>query len=130
MVLLVREVLQPFYLFILYSVILWFYEVYIYYASIICATSIVSIGINLYQIIKLNNKIYSMAYYTTPVHVLRGSTVVEKSSIDLVPGDIVFIKKAVKLPYDGVLLGGSVLINESALTGESVPIVKKGVDPH
>jgi hypothetical protein len=45
-----REVLQPFYLFIIYSVILWFYELYVYYASIITATSIISIGINLYQI--------------------------------------------------------------------------------
>jgi len=32
------------------------------------------------------------------------------------------------LPFDGVLLGGSVLMNESALTGESVPIVKKAID--
>ena len=70
-----------------------------------------------------------MAYYTTPMHVLRGNNIMELSSIELVPGDIAFLKKAIKLPFDGVLLGGSVLINESALTGESVPIVKKAIDP-
>ena len=110
--------------------ILWYYEAYNYYASIIVGTSVISIAINLYQVIQLNNKIYSMAYYTTPMYVLRCNTVIEKSSIDLVPGDLVFLKKAIKLPFDGVLLGGSILINESALTGESVPIVKKGIDQH
>jgi P-type E1-E2 ATPase len=58
-----------------------------------------------------------MAFYTTPMQVLRNKDVLEVSSIDLVPGDIVFIKKSIKLPFDGVLLGGSVLMNESALTG-------------
>lgn len=33
------------------------------------------------------------------------------SSVDIVPGDIVFIKDAIKLPFDGILLGGSVLMN-------------------
>lgn len=127
-VLFVREVLQPYYFFILYSVILWYYEQYNYYASIILGTSVISIAINLYQVIQLNNKIYSMAYYTTDMHVLRGNNVQLINSQFLVPGDLVFIKKAIKLPFDGVLLGGSVLINESALTGESVPIVKKGID--
>lgn len=39
------------------------------------------------------------------------------SSVDIVPGDIAFIKGVMKLPFDGLLLGGSVLINECALTG-------------
>jgi hypothetical protein len=107
----IREVLQPFYLFIIYSVILWYYEKYVYYASIILVTSVVSIGINLYQVMDLNAKIYEMAFYTTPMKVLRGKEVVECSSIDLVPGDIAFLKKSIKLPFDGVLLGGSVLMN-------------------
>jgi P-type E1-E2 ATPase len=34
-----------------------------------------------------------------------------------VPGDIVFLKEPIKIPFDGVLLEGSVLINECALTG-------------
>jgi P-type E1-E2 ATPase len=47
------------------------------------------------------------------------------SSIDVVPGDVVFLKAAIKIPFEGILLEGSALINECALTGESVPIVKK-----
>jgi P-type E1-E2 ATPase len=42
-----------------------------------------------------------------------------------VPGDIVFLKDPIKLPFEGLILEGSALINECALTGESVPVVKK-----
>lgn len=43
----------------------------------------------------------------------------------MVPGDLVFLKKPVKIPFEGIILEGSALINECALTGESVPVVKK-----
>ncbi len=60
-----------------------------------------------------------------PVNVLREGKVESISSIDVVPGDIVFLKDAIKIPFEGVILEGSALINECALTGESVPVVKK-----
>jgi P-type E1-E2 ATPase len=66
---------------------------------------------------ELNKKIFDMAYYEVKVHALRSTGVVEISSVDVVPGDIVFIKDSIKLPFDGILLGGSVLMNECALTG-------------
>jgi len=53
---------------------------------------VVSIGINLYQVMDLNKKIYEMAYYTKTMHVLRGREVCEADSSEFVPGDIVFIK--------------------------------------
>jgi len=40
-----------------------------------------------------------MAYYDIPVHVLRKDAVVQISSVDLVPGDVVFLKDPVKLPF-------------------------------
>lgn len=88
-------------------------------------TSAVSIAINLYQIRQLNEKIFHMAYYDIPVNVLRGCTVIQISSVEVVPGDIVFLKDPIKLPFEAVILEGSALINECALTGESVPVVKK-----
>jgi P-type E1-E2 ATPase len=57
--------------------------------------------------------------------VLREGKVQSISSLDVVPGDIVFLKKPIKLPFEAILLEGSALINECALTGESVPVVKK-----
>lgn len=66
-----------------------------------------------------------MAYFDIPINVLRDDQVVNISSVDVVPGDIVFLKNAIKLPFEGIIMEGSALINQCALTGESVPIVKK-----
>jgi len=44
---------------------------------------------------------------------------------DLVPGDIVLLTEGERIPADGVLRAGDVLtIDESALTGESVPVAR------
>jgi heavy metal translocating P-type ATPase len=44
------------------------------------------------------------------------------------PDDIVIIKPGVRLPVDGVIVKGSSAVNESTLTGESVPVDKKEGD--
>uniref|UniRef100_A0A3B4XBJ6 ATPase cation transporting 13A2 n=1 Tax=Seriola lalandi dorsalis TaxID=1841481 RepID=A0A3B4XBJ6_SERLL len=47
------------------------------------------------------------------------------SSVDLVPGDCVIIpQEGLLLPCDAALLAGECLVNESMLTGESVPVLK------
>ncbi len=66
-----------------------------------------------------------MAYFDIPLNVLRNDKVINISSVDIVPGDIVFLKDAIKLPFEGIIMEGSALINQCALTGQSVPIVKK-----
>ena len=48
----------------------------------------------------------------------------EISSENLVPGDIIEIKNQSMMQCDVVLLNGSVILNESILTGESLPITK------
>jgi len=80
-------------------------------------TSTISIAINLYQIRQLNEKIFHMAYYDIKVNVLRDNEIVQISSVDVVPGDIVFLKDNIKIPFEGIILEGSALINECALTG-------------
>jgi len=49
------------------------------------------------------------------------------SSSSLVPGDIVQVPQGVTLPCDLALMRGSCVVNESMLTGESVPVVKNSV---
>ncbi|KPP56549.1 hypothetical protein Z043_125821, partial [Scleropages formosus] len=47
------------------------------------------------------------------------------SSVDLVPGDCVLIPpEGLLLPCDAVLLAGECVVNESMLTGESIPVMK------
>lgn len=99
------------YLFLFYSVSLWYYELYYIYATIVLATTIIAIAITVYQLKALNNKIFQMAYYEVKLQALRDGSVIEVSSIDLVPGDIVFLKDPIKLPFEGIILEGSALIN-------------------
>jgi cation-transporting P-type ATPase 13A2 len=42
----------------------------------------------------------------------------------LVPGDVIEVPSSVKMPCDMVLLTGSTVMNESMLTGESIPVIK------
>ncbi|KAG7247173.1 hypothetical protein CRUP_029765, partial [Coryphaenoides rupestris] len=48
--LLIKEVLNPFYIFQLFSVILWAFEEYYYYAATIVFMSFISIATSLYTI--------------------------------------------------------------------------------
>lgn len=64
----------------------------------------VGIVINLYQTYTLNNKIYEMAYYEIEVNVLRNDKVVKISSMNVVPGDIVFLNDPIKIPFDAIIL--------------------------
>ena len=45
-------------------------------------------------------------------------------SNDLVPGDIFMVPENMKMPCDAILLSGSSIVNESMLTGESIPVIK------
>jgi Cu+-exporting ATPase len=47
---------------------------------------------------------------------------------EVVVGDTVLIKPGVKIPVDGVVLDGNSSVDESMLTGESIPVEKKSGD--
>jgi len=44
--------------------------------------------------------------------------------VNLLPGDIIKIGNTTTIPADCVLLKGKLIVNESMLTGESVPLTK------
>ncbi|MBO4484248.1 MAG: heavy metal translocating P-type ATPase [Lachnospiraceae bacterium] len=48
---------------------------------------------------------------------------------EVVVGDIFLVKPGDSVPVDGVVLSGTTGINESALTGESMPVTKEAGDP-
>ncbi|XP_054631130.1 cation-transporting ATPase 13A2 isoform X2 [Dunckerocampus dactyliophorus] len=124
--LLTEEVLNPFYLFQIFSIILWLFDEYYFYAACIFFVSMLSIGISLYEIRKQSTTLHSMARLVTKVTVLRSSGVQENvSSEELVPGDCICLPKdGLLLPCDAALLIGECLVNEGMLTGESVPVLK------
>lgn len=44
---------------------------------------------------------------------------------DLKPGDVFLVKPGEAIPTDGIILGGSSIIDEAPVTGESLPVEKK-----
>jgi P-type Cu+ transporter len=44
---------------------------------------------------------------------------------ELVPGDVILVRPGEKIPTDGVITEGASFVDESMLTGESVPVEKK-----
>uniref|UniRef100_A0A4W4E076 Cation-transporting ATPase n=1 Tax=Electrophorus electricus TaxID=8005 RepID=A0A4W4E076_ELEEL len=127
-VLLVNEVLNPFYVFQLFSVILWIVEFYLYYAAAIVLMSAISITMSLYTLKKQYIMLHDMAsaYSVARVSVCRGDQeVMEVLSTELVPGDVIIIPAGgMVMPCDAALLNGTCIVNESMLTGESVPVTK------
>jgi Cu2+-exporting ATPase len=61
----------------------------------------------------------------TKANVIRKGTEVEVPTAEVVAGEIVVIRPGNKIPVDGVIETGESLVDESMLTGESMP-VKKG----
>lgn len=57
--------------------------------------------------------------------VIRNDMEVEVAVADLVEGDIIVIKPGQSIPVDGVIVDGSSAVDESALTGESIPVAKR-----
>ncbi|MDR0585965.1 MAG: heavy metal translocating P-type ATPase [Treponema sp.] len=47
---------------------------------------------------------------------------------EVIPGDIIVVKPGAKIPVDGVVTEGNTSIDESMLTGESMPVDKKSGD--
>lgn len=121
-----QEVLHPFYVFQIFSIILWSLDQYYYYAGCIFIISVLSIGDSLMETRKTSQRLSKLAHFQCEVRVYRGGFWTNIDASELVPGDIYEISdpKLSILPCDSVLLNGSCIINESILTGESVPVSK------
>ncbi len=61
-------------------------------------------------------------------HLIRDGAVHEVNVADLKPEDHVLVKPGEKIPADGRVLEGATDVNESALTGESQPVIKRAGD--
>ncbi|XP_053853383.1 polyamine-transporting ATPase 13A2 isoform X7 [Vidua macroura] len=124
--LLVEEVLNPFYLFQVLSMVLWVCDAYYYYAACIFLISTFSLGLSLYETRKQSTTLRNMARMSVGVQVRRpGGEELVVSSAELVPGDCIRLPAAgALLPCDAALLTGECMVNESLLTGESVPVMK------
>lgn len=125
---LVSEVLNPFYIFQIFSVIFWMFDVYYSYAGCILIISTGSVLLSLCETIRNHNDIRSMARYQCRVKIMeRNDDSREIDSTELVPGDVIIVPERANLPCDLILLTGSAIVNESMLTGESIPVMKSSL---
>ncbi|KAG0032683.1 hypothetical protein BGZ81_010294 [Podila clonocystis] len=124
--LLVQEVLHPFYIFQVFSMALWFADDYYYYAACIFIISTVSVVTELVETKKTMRRMRNMSRFTCNTKVFRSGRWRYIGSEELVPGDVFEVTDSELgvFPCDAVLLTGDCIVNESMLTGESVPVSK------
>ncbi|QLL73529.1 calcium-translocating P-type ATPase, PMCA-type [Lactobacillus crispatus] len=95
-------------------------------AAIIMVVVILNAVLGVIQEARSEAAIDALKEMATPAaHVRRGNVIEEISSKDVVPGDIVLLEAGDVVPADlRLTLASSLKIEESALTGESVPVDK------
>ena len=114
---LLDELTDPFYLFQLYSVILWYSTQYYYYASVIVFLTIVSLIFSVHGTYKNLKQLQEISKYSCQVKVYRKNenneymeNPIEMSSENLVPGDLFEIPEdGLAMPCDAILIDGVML---------------------
>uniref|UniRef100_W8BUZ9 Cation-transporting ATPase n=1 Tax=Ceratitis capitata TaxID=7213 RepID=W8BUZ9_CERCA len=124
--LLVLETLNPFYVFQIFSVMLWFTYDYYYYACVILLMSMFGIIMSVMQTKKNQDSLRKTVMNSGCALVITETGEVHEIPTDyLVPGDVIEIPTdGCIMQCDAVLLSGNCILDESMLTGESVPVTK------
>ena len=74
----------------------------------------------------INNLISLQATEATIEKIVDGTTIQQKEDINnVLKGNIVIVKPGEKIPLDGEIIEGKSYVDESLVTGESVPILKE-----
>ncbi|KDN52154.1 hypothetical protein K437DRAFT_254533 [Tilletiaria anomala UBC 951] len=141
------EILHPFLVFTLCAIALWSYDDYQWYALIIGLVTIAGVSVSTYTAKRAYNRMEKLSAFTCPVSVYRLSSTFTSSrgngsgnaaasgswmtidSSELVPGDVLDMSAhgdaaVATLACDAALLQGGVIVNESMLTGEAMPVAK------
>ncbi|CAG2100693.1 unnamed protein product [Medioppia subpectinata] len=123
---LVQEVLEPFYIFQIFSLLVWTLDEYYYYAACIVIMSSLSLTSSVIQTRRNQKQLRDTVQGVDTVNVCRGNDVYEEiESSRLVPGDVIEVPAyGCVMQCDACVISGNVIVNEAMLTGESVPVTK------
>ncbi|KAM4771312.1 putative cation-transporting ATPase 13A4 [Rhinophrynus dorsalis] len=129
----INKVLNLFYVYQFFTVVLWLAEGYLGYAIAILLLCVCTITLSLMELrqqsVKLGNLV--KAHNNMKVTVCRSNNdCSEVESRYLVPGDIIVLSgKNFFLSCDAILINGTCIMNEGMLTGECIPVTKTQL-PH
>ncbi len=95
------------------------------------AISIVT-AISIFQEVRSSKALENLKMYTAPgVKLIRDGKEKYLSTEELVPGDIILIEEGEQIPADAIIVQSNDLsVNESIITGESVPVDKDTTPGH
>lgn len=81
-----------------------------------------------YTLRRTRNALKALVDLTPKVaHVLKDGKIIDMTPEEVKKGDIVVVKPGEKIPVDGLVVKGNASVNQSAITGESIPVdVEKG----
>lgn len=106
-------------------------EGYALFSYCLGGISFLSICLSLYTTRKNAMNVKKQAQYSCEMKVQRFKNKVEESmtvnSSELVPGDIICLPELGIIPCDCILIRGASVMNESMLTGESIPALKQPI---
>uniref|UniRef100_A0A2A4JKB6 Cation-transporting ATPase n=1 Tax=Heliothis virescens TaxID=7102 RepID=A0A2A4JKB6_HELVI len=122
MTLIILEVFNPFYVFQLFTIAVWLAEPYYYYCIAVVLMSTFGVATSVIQTKKNQTNLRATVEAHDTVELWDGRRV---DSRCVSPGDIIVLPpRGCILHFDAALLSGAAVLNESMLTGESVPVTK------
>ncbi|KAJ8661683.1 hypothetical protein O0I10_002490 [Lichtheimia ornata] len=106
--------------------VLWIFYYFAFWTVGVSDTAVILLSavINVFVKLRSERRIKKMAEFTDNVNILRDGQWKEMSTADLVPGDVFEVAENKTTPCDAVILSGNIVVDESSLTGEPLPIRK------
>ena len=113
-----------FHVYQLVQYILWYWFSYLFVAVIMTVVVLLSGAVAMFLVHRAQLAIAEVAHVHSFVSVRRErGPWVEIDSREVVPGDVVRLGAGAHVPCDLIVVAGSCVVDESSLTGESMPCV-------
>jgi len=95
-------------------------------AAVLCASIVLVISLTVYQEGRSEHALQALRDLASPqARVFRDGAAVLVPAAELVPGDVLLVAEGDRMPADARLIDGrELLLDESLLTGESVPVAR------
>ncbi|KAI8369377.1 uncharacterized protein BYT42DRAFT_617407 [Radiomyces spectabilis] len=121
----IQEFASFLYLYQMMCMWVWYYFQYFKMGLVQTCIIFAAAFIRVFLRLRAEYRIKQMAEQKTTVNVLRdGEWIENMSSADMVPGDVFEVQEQMQVSCDAVILSGTIVVNESSLTGEAMPIRK------